>query len=89
MLVDKKKREWEGKPPVNKFDKVRFYEYKENDEQKSAPYYEVAEMRFRGEEDGRIFLICGKERKLNRKSAYAPSFVVFGLSILIAIISMF
>ena len=89
MLVDKKKREWEGKPPVNKFDKVKFYEYKENDERIFAPYYEVAEMRLRGEEDGRTFSICGKERKLNKKAAYVPTFIVFGLSIFIAVISMF
>lgn len=89
MLADKKKRESEGKPPVNKFDKVKFYEYKENGEQKTAPYYAVAEMRLRGEEDGRTFLICGKERKLNRKTACVPTFVVFGLSLFAAVIFMF
>ena len=89
MLVDKKKRKWEGNPPVNKFDKVKFYEYKENDERIFAPYYEVAEMRFRGEEDDRTFLINGRERKLNRKAAYVPTFLVFGLSIFVAVISMF
>lgn len=89
MLVDKKKREWEGKSPVNKFDKVKFYEYRENGEQKTAPYYMVAEMRLRGEDDDRVFLINGKERKLNRKAAYVPTFIVFVLSIFVAIVSMF
>ena len=89
MLVDKKKREWEGKPPVNRFDKVKTYEFKENGEPKIAPYYEIAEMRLRGEEDGRTFSICGKERKLNRKSACVPAFIVLGLSIFMAIVFMF
>ena len=89
MLVDKKKREWEGKPPVNRFDKVKTYEFKENGEPKTAPYYEIAEMRLRGEEDGRTFSICGKERKLNRKSACVPAFIVLGLSIFMAIVFMF
>lgn len=89
LALEKKKREWEGKPFAGRFDKVKYYEMTENSETKRIPHYVKAETRLRGEEDERLFSICGKERSLNRKAPFAISCIVFGAAIIVAILMIF
>lgn len=89
LALEKKKKEWEGKPFSGRFDKVRYYEMTENGETKRIPHYVKAETKLRGEEDERLFLISKKERPLNRKSSFFASCAVFGVAILVAILFVF
>lgn len=86
---EKKKKELAGKPPVGKFERVKYYEILENDEIKTVPYYIKAELPEWGEESEKRYKIRGKHRKINRKSPFMASCIVFGAAIVVAIVFIF
>ena len=89
LALEKKKKEASGKPPVGKFEHVRYYEAFENGELITVPYYVKAEMPEWGEESGKKFKIKGRYRKINRKAPFIASCIVFGAAIIVAIVFIF
>ncbi len=89
LAFEKKKKEILGMPPLGKFEKIVYYEKEENGERVSVPYYVKAEQKAFGETDERLFKIGKKYRKLNKKSPFMLSCVIFGVAVLIAVISIF
>ena len=89
LAFEKKKKEFSGKPPVGKFERVKYYEVLENDELKTVPYYVRVALPEWGEESEKRYKIKGKYRKINRKSPFMASCIVFGAAIIVAIVFMF
>ena len=89
LAFEKKKKESAGKPPVGKFERVKYYEVLENGEFKTVPYYIKAELPEWGEESEKQYKIKGKYRKINRKSPFMASCIVFGAAIIVAIVFIF
>lgn len=89
LAFEKKRKEILGVLPVGRFDKVEYYEKEENGERALVPHYVKPEQKSFGEADERLFKIGSKYRKLNKKSPFMISCIIFGAAILIAIISIF
>ena len=89
LAFEKKRKEILGISPVGKFEKITYYEKEENGERVLVPYYVKAEQKSFGENDDRLFKIGKKYRKLNEKSPFMFSCIIFGAAILIAVISIF
>lgn len=89
LAFEKKRKEILGISPVGKFEKIAYYEKEENGERVLVPYYVKAEQKSFGENDDRLFKIGKKYRKLNEKSPFVFSCIIFGTAILIAVISIF
>lgn len=89
LAFEKQKKEFSGKPPVGKFERVKYYEVLENGELKTVPYYVRVALPEWGEESEKRYKIKGKYRKINRKSPFMASCIVFGAAIIVAIVFMF
>ena len=89
LAFEKKKKEFSGKPPVGKFERVKYYEVLENGELKTVPYYVRVALPEWGEKSEKRYKIKGKYRKINRKSPFMASCIVFGAAIIVAIVFMF
>lgn len=89
LAFEKKRKEILGVLPVGRFDKVEYYEKEENGEHALVPHYVKPEQKSFGESDERLFKIGSKYRKLNKKSPFMLSCIIYGAAILIAIISIF
>lgn len=89
LAFEKKRKEILGVLPVGRFDKVEYYEKEENGEHALVPHYVKPEQKLFGESDERLFKIGSKYRKLNKKSPFMLSCIIYGAAILIAIISIF
>ena len=89
LAFDNQKKSISGDGKVNKYEKREFYRVKENDGEYLLDCQVKAEMKPRGENGGKLFYIGGKYRKLNAKSPFAISVVVFSAAFLFAIIQLF
>lgn len=89
LAFEKKRKETLGISPVGKFEKIAYYEKEDGKEHTFVPYYVKPEQKSLGDTDDRLFKVGKKFRKLNRKSPFILSCIVFGVAILIAIVSIF
>ena len=89
LAFEKKKKEILGVLPVGRFEKVSYYEKEEGGERAFVPHYVKPEQKPFGENDDRLFKIGKKFRKLNKKSPFILSCIIFGAAIILAVISIF
>ena len=68
---------------------MKYYEVLENGELKTVPYYVRVALPEWGDESEKRYKIKGKYRKINRKSPFMASCIVFGAAIIVAIVFMF
>lgn len=89
LAFDNQKKSISGEEKVNKYEKREFYRVKENGREYLLDCQVKAEMKPRSENGEKLFYIGGKYRKLNAKSPFAISVVVFSAAFLFAIIQLF
>ena len=89
LAIDNQKKSISGEEKVNKYEKREFYRVKENGREYLLDCRVKAELKPRKENGKKLFFIGGKYRKLNAKSPFAVSVVVFSAAFLFAIIQLF
>ncbi len=89
LAFEKKKKQILGVLPVGRFEKVLYYEKEEGGDHTFVPHYVKPEQKSFGENDDRLFKIRKNFKKLNKKSPFILSCIIFGAAILLAVISIF
>ena len=89
LALDNQKKSILGEEKVNKYEKRIFYRVKENNREYLLDCRVKQELRPRGEDDGKLFCVGGKYRKINAKSPFVITVVVFSAAFLFAIIQLF
>ena len=87
MLVEKEKNKALGKNPINKFEKKRYCQMKLGESEGLICCEQMQSLS--DTYDERLYVIRGKYRRMNKKSASAVSFAVLGASVAFALVKLF